>query len=382
MLEYQIPRWMAKFKGTTTTDKAGDLFSYEEYEIWPEVCSECNCNLAEAQHPGCNLCRPAANRASDNTDERGIDRTSDGDGKRSRAASSRSDDEAGRSSKPKLAVARSPVLDFCERPPEVRKNRWHQPESTHGKRVDRGVKTRGGLPTRTGKTTLPRRASAEDRIHARLGEVHAGAQPTVHHGPLVPLRTVAGGLQGWTTFHNALYKSPKGTTTMDANIVIDIGKQIIIIRPPPRWEFYPKVGERIIISRSHHALDSITSVPATDISRQTFRTFTMEWKLHWGHFEKFAAEQRPKDKRCPPGHYRVDLEIEAISTTRVAQALHTLTSVRGMEEHNVNIVTPLQALLVCDDFMADDILRINNANSDRRRQDRKSHASPKTLNTK
>ena len=64
----------------------------------------------------------------------------------------------------------------------------------------------------------------------------------------------------------------------------------------------------------------------------------------------------------------MDLEIEAISTTRVDQALHTLTAVRGMEDHNVNIVTPLQALLVCNDFMADDIAHINKADSDRRRQ--------------
>ena len=152
---------------------------------------------------------------------------------------------------------------------------------------------------------------------------------------------------------------------MDTNIEMDIGKPAIVIRPPERWEFYPKVGEKIVISRCHPALDSITSGPVTKISNQSF---TIEWKAHWDQFEKFAAEHRPKDKRCPPGHFRLGLEIEAISTTRVDQALRTLTALRGMEDHNVTIVTPLQALLVCNDFMVDDIAHINNADSDRRRQ--------------
>ena len=88
-----------------------------------------------------------------------------------------------------------------------------------------------------------------------------------HYSPYGPWPADFG---DWTTFHNALYKSPKGTTTMDANVVFDIGKQIIIISPPTRWEFYPKVGERIVVSRSYPALDSITSGPATGIIRQSF----------------------------------------------------------------------------------------------------------------
>ena len=72
MLGYLIPRWMENFKGFNTTDKALDLFSVDEYEQWPEVCSECNCKLAEAQQHGCNVCRPAATRKSDVTVERGM----------------------------------------------------------------------------------------------------------------------------------------------------------------------------------------------------------------------------------------------------------------------------------------------------------------------
>ena len=61
------------------------------------------------------------------------------------------------------------------------------------------------------------------------------------------------------------------------------------------------------------------------------------------------------------------MEVEAISTTLVSQALHTLASIRGKEERHVNIVTPLQAMPVCNDFMADDITHINTADTDRRR---------------
>ena len=62
------------------------------------------------------------------------------------------------------------------------------------------------------------------------------------------------------------------------------------------------------------------------------RSFTMEWKMHWGHFEKFASKKHPMDKRCPKGHYRVDVEVGAISTTQVSQALHCYTRSRAFEE--------------------------------------------------
>ena len=62
------------------------------------------------------------------------------------------------------------------------------------------------------------------------------------------------------------------------------------------------------------------------------------------------------------------MEVEAISTTRVSQALYTLTTIRGKGDHHVNLVTPLQAMLVCNDFMAGDITDINNADADRSRR--------------
>ena len=92
----------------------------------------------------------------------------------------------------------------------------------------------------------------------------------------------------------------------------------------------------------------------------------MEWKLRWGHIEKFATDKHSMDKRCPTGHYRIDVEVEATSAT-VSQALHTLTAIRRKEDHHIKLVTPLQAMLVCNDFMARDITDINNAGADRTR---------------
>ena len=132
---------MANFKGFDTTDKTEDLFAEDEYEQCPGVCAECNCKLADAHHRGCNVCRPAATRASGSTVESGKDSSTGGDGKQSRAADSKADDEGGRSSKPKLAVARSPVHDFREQEPSggrqtgMRKDHWRPTEGTHGSRV-------------------------------------------------------------------------------------------------------------------------------------------------------------------------------------------------------------------------------------------------------
>ena len=54
---YSIPQWMARFQSIPTTGEWGHLFSHDDYDIWPDACSECNCNFADAQHSGCNVCR-------------------------------------------------------------------------------------------------------------------------------------------------------------------------------------------------------------------------------------------------------------------------------------------------------------------------------------
>ena len=248
MLGYQIPSWMENFRGFNTTDKAGDLFADDEYELWPEVRSECNCKLAEAQHSGCNVCRPAATRKSDSTVERGSDRTSGGDSKRFRATYSKSDDEEGRSSKPKIAVARSPVHDFRERPPdpkhsgdkqtEVRKNCWHQPEGTRGSHTDKD-EPRHEVDSQLAMVK-PR---CHDEPRLRAGYTRDMEKHMQEHNRLFTMDQYSPygpwpmDFSDWTSFHNALYKSPNGTTTMDANIEMDFAKPVIIVRPPPRWEF-------------------------------------------------------------------------------------------------------------------------------------------------
>ena len=64
------------------------------------------------------------------------------------------------------------------------------------------------------------------------------------------------------------------------------------------------------------------------------------------------------------------MDVENTSTVRVDHTLHDPTTVRGAEEHNFSVITPLQAMLVCNDFTADDIQNINDAEADRHRQER------------
>ena len=144
-LGYYIPRWMARFKGFDTTDKTEGPFDESEYEQWPAVCTECNCKLADARHRGCNVCRPAATRATGSTGESGKDSPAGGDGKRSRATDSKADEEGGRTSKPKLAVARSPVQGFREqeasgsRQTGMHKDHWRPAGSSYGSHTDKGT---------------------------------------------------------------------------------------------------------------------------------------------------------------------------------------------------------------------------------------------------
>ena len=71
----------------------------------------------------------------------------------------------------------------------------------------------------------------------------------------------------WVHFVNALYKSSNGTTTMD--VIIDQGttKGSIVITPSDQWEFSPKIGERIVISRCHPSVDRIISGPVTKVGK-------------------------------------------------------------------------------------------------------------------
>ena len=205
---------------------------------------------------------------------------SGGDSKRSRAAYSKAEDEEGRSSKPKLAVARSPVNDFCEqghsggKQTEMRKNRWHQSEGSRGSRADkeepRHVVDSQPALVKPRCHDEPWLRAGYTRDMDKYMQEHNRLFTMDHYSPYGPWPT---DFPDWNSFQNALFKSPKGTTIMDANIEMDIGKPVIIIRPPGRWEFYPKVGERIVISRTRPALDSITSGPVAKISN---RSFTIE----------------------------------------------------------------------------------------------------------
>lgn len=103
---YYIPLWMAGFTGISTTSESEHLFSYDEQDIWPDVCSECNCNLADAQRSGCNVCRSGQPQAASNTDEFEDNETDNDGDRRPRTTSSRHDDEEGRGRGSKHAVTR------------------------------------------------------------------------------------------------------------------------------------------------------------------------------------------------------------------------------------------------------------------------------------
>ena len=151
-----------------------------------------------------------------------------------------------------------------------------------------------------------------------------------------------------------------------AHIGRDTATGSIVITPANRWEIHPKVGDRIVISRTHPTMDRVVAGPVTKVNK---RSFNIEWKTQWGRFGEVAEKVQPEDKRCPKGHFRVDMEVENISIACVEHALRTLTEVRGMETHSVTVITPIQAMMVLSDFMASDIKLINDAEADCRRQE-------------
>ena len=110
---YSIPQWKARFR-SIPTGEGGHLFTYDEFDIWPNFCSECNCDLSNTQHSGCNVCRaknPQAPRP-DNTDRCEDSGASNDGGKRPRTASSPTADEEGRGTAATIPALRSPYLDF------------------------------------------------------------------------------------------------------------------------------------------------------------------------------------------------------------------------------------------------------------------------------
>ena len=140
------------------------------------------------------------------------------------------------------------------------------------------------------------------------------------------------------------------------------GAGSLVISPARRWGIRPQVDEWVVISRTHPTMDKIASGIVTKVSNDYFH---IDWKAQWGRFDEFAAKVQPEDKRCPSEHFRVDMEIEGISTVRVEQALRRFTEVQGVEERNVTVLTPIQAMMVLNCFMAADIKRINNAEANR-----------------
>ena len=104
---------MERFQGfNTRADPEEDLFNENEHELWPEVCDECNCNLAEAHMHGCHLCRPAA--AQQSADARGQrnDRSTGSTDRWPLPGEGQTTEVRGGTQQVKFTVAPSPCQDF------------------------------------------------------------------------------------------------------------------------------------------------------------------------------------------------------------------------------------------------------------------------------
>ena len=128
----------------------------------------------------------------------------------------------------------------------------------------------------------------------------------------------------WQHFLDALYKSSRETASM-GTCISQRGTGPLIVYPPRRWEIRPQVGERVVISRTHPTMDKILSGIVNKVSNDSFH---VEWKTQWGQFGEFSDKVQPEDKQCPNDHFRVDMEIESISTTPRASSRHSVSSQR------------------------------------------------------
>ena len=211
------------------------------------------------------------------------------------------------------AVAPFPCQDYRLKPGggnslhETRSDQRHQAAGRDGARNDKDY-TNPALDPQIAMT-MPR---CPDEPRLRGGYVrdmdtyhreHKRLFSLDHFSPYGPWPT---DFTEWTHFAKALYKSSNGTTSMDT--IIDQGsvRGSIVITPSKWWELSPKVGDMIVISRCHPALDRITAGPVTQVGR---RSFNIEWKTQWGPFSDFAAKVLPEDNRCPSGHFRADMEV-------------------------------------------------------------------------
>ena len=368
-LGHSIPVWVRKFKGFDT--KAEHLFDEYEYGIWPPVCTACNADLADTRARGCSFCRPSAMPASASAGHDGDEVLFADTGKRFRPTDANTYAGSASTGKPKLIVTRPRHRDFREEEQasgssQIGTHKEVPPtedsQGAHGRRHSKREVDSQLAVTQPRCPDEPRLRKGYVRDLEKYVREHKRLFSMDYFSPYGPWST---DFTEWTFFFDALYKSSRETTTMDTHIGRDTATGSIVITPARRWEIHPKVGEWIVISRTHPTMDRIVAGQVTKVNKWSF----IEWKTQWGRFEEVAEKVQLEVKRCPEGHFRVDMEVENISIARVEHALRTLTEVRGMETHNVTVLSPIQAMMVLSDFMASDIKRINDAGADRRRQE-------------
>ena len=312
-----MPAWMARFQSVDISK--GNLFNRSEHDIYPPVCGRCDANLSDPNAPRCNFCTPPARqRPADAADDHDDVPPTD-TGKRFRHTDASEGAGSVHPDRPKLSVKRNDCRDVRvkdqARGSTQAGTRWELPsidgrQEPFGRRhPKRKADSRSALvQVRCPDEPLLRMACIRDlekyvREHKRLFS-------TDHFFPYGPWST---DFKHWPDFLEALYKSSRETTSMGARIWQD-GADSLVISPAKRWGIHPQAGERIVISRTHPTMDKIIAGIVTKVSNDYFR---IEWESHWGQFDEFAAKVQPEDKHCPDDHFRVDIEIECISTVRV-----------------------------------------------------------------
>ena len=282
-LGHTIPTWMGRSQGfNTRADPTEVLFNPEEDELRPEVCDECNCNPDEAHEHGCHLCRPSAAQASADTGGRSSFLPASSTDRWPLPGEGQTKDARGATRQVKLTVAPSPCQDYRQKPGggnslhQTRSDQRHQAAGRDGVRNDKDY-TNPALDPQIAMT-MPR---CPDEPRLRGGYVrdmdkyhreHKRLFSLDHFSPYGPWPT---DFTEWAFFAKGLYKSSNGATSMDT--IIDQGsvRGSIVITPSKRWELSPKVGDMIVISRCHPALDRITAGPVTQVGRQSFN---IEWQ--------------------------------------------------------------------------------------------------------
>ena len=327
-LGQSMPVWMARFQSVDTSK--GNLFHADGCDIWPSVCGECNANLLDLSAPRCSFCLPAARQQPANAGDDHDDALLADTGKRFRPSDTSKGAGSAHTDVAKRLVRRNECRDIREQgqargsgqtgtrrePPPIGDG-----QEPFGRRQPRREADSRSALVRARCPDEPRLRKGYVRDLEKYVREHMRLFSMDHFFPYGPWSTDFTHCQ---YFLEALYKSSRETTSMGVHIKQN-GAGSLVISPARRWGIRPQVDEWAVISRTHPTMDKIASGIVAKVSNGSFH---IEWKAQWGRFDEFAAKVQPEDKRCPSEHFRVDMEIEGISTVRRTGTAQTHRSSR------------------------------------------------------